>query len=133
MKKSISLLLFFSLFVSCEKGEESKCSMVGEWYCRELDVKYTFPENGIIEHIDYENGWEEMKYQLIDRGDSLQIIRVNYDNTAPERYGVVKWIRKTNHRIHFYTNDIIMIENFCGNYWCEDEMKYNVILTRIKL
>ena len=139
--KPIKYLPLIALFLGglwlagCKKDEpEPKHSIVGIWECRgcNKDV-YIFPKNGIISSEEDANGRVTTeKYRIIAGGDSLQFIRIVFypaPNRPTESYGITIG----TYRIHFHTNDTILVENF--GTWCTTpnaEGKCDATLTRIK-
>ena len=128
--KVIKYLAIIALFlgglwmVGCRKDEpEQKFSIEGEWGdCRTCDVRYTFPKDGIMSYQELTDGRVyTIKYRLTADGDSLQFIDImrsfncgDSGNGIPE---VCYFISVQSYRIHFYTNDSIMIEKILP---CDD-------------
>ena len=125
------LCVVLMCITSCDKSDEPKYSIVGNWFCSKYNVKYTFPKDGIIDYKSFEDGWIKRKYRITDKGDSLQTINISsFIRTSNDGFRYEsRFITVRQYKINFYTNDSIMIEKFyeCNDYeWCD------ITLVRIK-
>jgi hypothetical protein len=107
--KIAAVLLIFAGIIACGKEEEPNESsnvLQGTWRetfpCKDCRL-LTFSDNDTIYiQFTYDNSVIKWTYQFISK-DSIQIERLN--ETDP-------YIKKTNSKIVFYSNESILIEEF---------------------